>query len=513
MTVIVQPGTDSNGNPQPMVYDQDTGKVIVDGNGFIVSGGQKLVNVPSKADYVSTAKTQTSGMHEALTYINMNGGGEIYVRKGFYPISVPLIYNTPTIYRPGDTTPTVIPPIAIIGEGSPQDTQNKSSASGSVIIYPTSDFPSGSNILTIGANLSDNYAVGGAIVKNIVFQCTENGQFADQGDYSYNWASGLLVNAADQAYIFNNYVFGANGNGIEVAQGPQPSGLGGADIVMFNNVVNSSQNSIVVNGGDNTVAFNQVFFGGNGNLDYAAYVVGNTGSSSEPGINVIGNHANAIQCAFMIINGNALISGNYLDGSVALPNGATAFDVNAGTVTIMNNYIMPPTGLVGSSTSNAILTVHGGSIYFKNNTVTLQSDLLGWVQVLSDASYVYFTDNNVISNGYTIAYNLNIVSGVTLTNAIFEHNTINGVPYFPVPITPSVPASGTAQQSTFEATVDVYIYGGDVTEIQITRNGTAYTVFSNSTGLAMSGQVYKLNPGDSITVTYSTAPSWEWLSD
>ena len=68
MTVIVQPGTDSNGNPQPMVYDQDTGKVIVDSNGYVLNGGQKLVNVPSKADYASTAKTQTLGWQEALDY-------------------------------------------------------------------------------------------------------------------------------------------------------------------------------------------------------------------------------------------------------------------------------------------------------------------------------------------------------------------------------------------------------------------------------------------------------------
>ena len=79
---------------------------------------------------------------------------------------------------------------------------------------------------------------------------------------------------------------------------------------------------------------------------------------------------------------------------------------------------------------------------------------------------------------------------------------------------PSVPASGTAVQNTNPFAINVYIYGGDVTEIQITDSrGTAYTVLSVSTAIAMSGQAYKLNPGDSITVTYSTAPSWEWLSD
>ena len=68
MTVIVQPGTDSNGNPQPMVYDSDTGKVIVDSNGYVLNGGQRLVNVPTVSGYVNTPKTQTSGIYEAWMY-------------------------------------------------------------------------------------------------------------------------------------------------------------------------------------------------------------------------------------------------------------------------------------------------------------------------------------------------------------------------------------------------------------------------------------------------------------
>ena len=80
-----------------------------------------------------------------------------------------------------------------------------------------------------------------------------------------------------------------------------------------------------------------------------------------------------------------------------------------------------------------------------------------------------------------------------------------------VPTTPSVPTSATAQENTNPYAVDVYVYGGDVTEIQITKNGTAYTVLSVSTAIAMSGQHYPLDPTDNITITYSTAPTWEWL--
>ena len=79
----------------------------------------------------------------------------------------------------------------------------------------------------------------------------------------------------------------------------------------------------------------------------------------------------------------------------------------------------------------------------------------------------------------------------------------------------SPPASGTAYKNPFPFSVNVYLYGGTVTEIQITKilnNGT-FTVLSNSTGLALSGQVYRLNPQDSIIITYTAAPTWVWLSD
>jgi len=103
----------------------------------------------------------------------------------------------------------------------------------------------------------------------------------------------------------------------------------------------------------------------------------------------------------------------------------------------------------------------------------------------------------------------NVISNVN----IFLRNPTSYISVLGQPTTPTVPASGTAQQNTNPYPVNVYLYGGTVTVIDYTRNGTAYTVFSNASGLALSGQVYKLNPSDSITVTYSAAPTWEWLSD
>jgi len=102
MTVIVQQPTDSNGNPQPMVYDSDTGKIIVDSNGYVINGGKRLVNVPTVSEYVNTPKTQTSGIQEAKEALpriwNQNSSryvpsGKIILRFGnrLMNISKPII--------------------------------------------------------------------------------------------------------------------------------------------------------------------------------------------------------------------------------------------------------------------------------------------------------------------------------------------------------------------------------------------------------------------------------------
>ena len=130
MTVIVQQPTDINGNPQPMVYDSDTKKVIVDSNGFIVSGGQKLVNVPSKADYVSTPKTQTLGLQEMVNYVFANNGGKVLIKKGLYDISnapfqplgdgvnyAQIVIPEVSTGLTGDSSPTNMISINIEGEG------------------------------------------------------------------------------------------------------------------------------------------------------------------------------------------------------------------------------------------------------------------------------------------------------------------------------------------------------------------------------------------------------------
>jgi hypothetical protein len=97
--------------------------------------------------------------------------------------------------------------------------------------------------------------------------------------------------------------------------------------------------------------------------------------------------------------------------------------------------------------------------------------------------------------------------------AVVPITSTEQVPHFYVtPPTPSVPASGTAQKNTNPYTVEVYLSGGSATEVQVTRGNTTYTVWSSSSATAIPPLVIRLNPGDSITITYSTAPTWTWAA-
>ena len=206
---------------------------------------------------------------------------------------------------------------------------------------------------------------------------------------------------------------------------------------------------------------------------------------------------------------------------------------NTVTVEIENNQIYI-VGLNGSySARNQFFTMAnstaGGLVKFINNTVT-------WTSTPSSSTTFYLVYNpnssgtyyipNIIMKGNTFNFPTSNATfggfigsaGATTANpnALFVDldNTFNlsgiNLPY-PSVSTPSVPASGTALQNTYPYPVEVYISGGSATAVQVTRGGVTYTVWSSSTATAIPPLLVRLEPGDSITITYSTAPTWVWV--
>lgn len=78
----------------------------------------------------------------------------------------------------------------------------------------------------------------------------------------------------------------------------------------------------------------------------------------------------------------------------------------------------------------------------------------------------------------------------------------NNIGWNPITVTPpAVPATTVAYTNTLGVACSVYVIGGTVTVIAI--NGT-------TTGLT-SGHVGIVKPGETITLTYSVAPTWNWV--
>lgn len=65
---------------------------------------------------------------------------------------------------------------------------------------------------------------------------------------------------------------------------------------------------------------------------------------------------------------------------------------------------------------------------------------------------------------------------------------------------PAVPASGTALTNSFGVAARVFVTGGTVSAIAIGGTDTGLT-----------GGTFELDPGETITLTYSSAPAWTWF--
>lgn len=271
-----------------------------------------------------------------------------------------------------------------------------------------------------------------------------------------------------------------------------------------------------------------------------------------PNVNFVNCNGGANYVAYLTVGGDQI---NFINSTlggdiyVNLPSGySTIF------ISLINSFINPGnvtligSGVSGGNQNNGFLMLYNSgvteNVTLTNSIITAYTSGIEGNLVFNAGSYAFMHDcgygnsgtgtryiihENAGASGFALidgGYALNLSTGtietddgtsvpVIVKNVVSQTNPAN-IHLTSVNVnnsTPAVPTSGTAQENTNLYAVNVYLYGGTVTEIQITKNGTAYTVFSNSTGLALSGQVYKLNPTDSITITYTSAPTWEWLSD
>ena len=445
MTVIVQQPTDSNGNPQPMVYDSDTGKIIVDSNGYVINGGKRLVNVPTVANYVSTVKTTTAGWQEAGDYAlagaHNNGGQALPIRikaGGEYRI------NTSILWSPSEN---------VYGFTLEGDSQN---------------------FTEIFTNVSDNYV--------ITFDMT-NFQFAN-----------ITIKGIGGVNNLSKTCYGFLSADMSGTTNPYSATMYIDSVQLGTNTELWTKNSMYINQFEvirtvNYADYNNV---GSGAGSVGPYLTADS-------IIMIGNNF-VSTCTVGGGTANVSIIGGYMGNSVIISS-EKCQQLHIMDTTLGNLSLSP--GITVNNVKLENVTQYSSNTVLIQNTGTTESYITNLTvdgYLYNNSSYTNFYDSYISLSAFKFK---NIMSAGTSTTTI----------PIETPTTPSVPTSGTAQENTNPYAVDVYVYGGTVTEIQITREGTAYKVFSSSTGLGLSGQAFKLNPGDSITVTYSTAPDWEWMSD
>ena len=473
MTIIIQQPKDSNGNPQPMVYDSVSGKIIVDSEGYVLMGQDKpLINVPSRLNYITTPKTQTSGIQEAINYsVVFSPNKKIKLKEGQFNVST-------QVNLPGYVT--------LEGSGLFQTQINAQDTSLTIF----------KNNLNEGFQTIGNLSFLGSAYRGIDmsnFTNTNNGDNVYIHDIRFNTQySDCQINMDNNGQsILENIWNTASGS---TSTYSLRWNVNGETIRIFN-FIDGSTNGMLLSGSLIRMSYCQVnritFDLSFQTVHIFSYVQGvlNGYAISEPTF--------------------AFISASGEDGTIQVfslesvewqQGGMTAlFDLSQNLGTLYFSYM----SLKNVSFNNG------------NSSVSV-----AWTNTLPSGGGIGFTG--------LIPYSL-VVDNISF-NSWGTLEASSGSPSYQIPpftqrttfsgnlfkklliSSPSVPASGTAQSNTNPYAVKVYVNGGAITEIQITIGSTTYTVYSNSTASAVY-ESFTLPAGASITLTYTTAPTWSWLPE
>lgn len=188
---------------------------------------------------------------------------------------------------------------------------------------------------------------------------------------------------------------------------------------------------------------------------------------------------------------------------------------NSGWILQMNNVSISSEGpILGFNNPGSMLIIDSCSISETNNAAIYDRSVSGSVTdtILVNNSYI-----NIGPQSLLYSYNGTTVTTFAMTNSqyigssnVFQNITVthpkltNNPNYNPTgpQSAPTMPSSGTSLTNPFPFDATIYVSGGTVTEIAV--GGT-------STGLT-SGAVF-IPAGETITLTYSSAPTWVWIGN
>jgi Pectate lyase superfamily protein len=191
------------------------------------------------------------------------------------------------------------------------------------------------------------------------------------------------------------------------------------------------------------------------------------------------------------------IVGNQFDG----PYNASCVEIDGAAATIVGNIFLN----IGQQATGLVAGVHVGGTSgvkiignsFSNFSVTNAT----CVYADSGNTQTHMADNDVVGSWTS----LTLFTAPSTSGSMIARNT----GYNPVGglAAPNVPASTTSLLNPFNVDSSVFITGGTVTQIKIGSGTTGLTTTAGVT------QQIWLPAGQSVTMTYSSTPTWVWIGN
>ena len=299
--------------------------------------------------------------------------------------------------------------------------------------------------------------------------------------YEYR-AGGIEVqDVSKRALIINNFL---NKLQSGIVGSVHSAGQVNTTYIIANNILTDIYN---VNGGTDTGHLYPVairFAGGSGT--YAENVVINN-NLCEVNVDIHGAYWNG---GIVVDQAKQLmIANNTIDCAIKNGIGKGNYGIEVNTCvdakqTIANNVCVNChfAGIKIATASTSHLTLDGN--------LCMDNDRGIWV---TGGDYIRIM-NNIVDNNTTEA--ITIASGVNLNGLVQNNPGYNPTGNFSAP---SVPASTTAYTNQYGYPCMVSVHGGTVTEIAVDGVATGQTFGA-----------FMIAPGETITLTYSGAPTWIW---
>lgn len=423
------------------------------------------------------ATDDTSAINATISACVAAGGGVVDLPPGIFATSGPIIIS-------GDL-------VELRGAGAVAGNTNAARL-GATIIQPMS----GATYDAIRTPLpptigTAGYVVYGAHVRDLTIDCTHmTGTVSGQGNglHFYGVRYGLVENV--NVFHSPNWAFLFDGDSTNYAYNSS----------MFNCTAGQCAAGVRWSNSEQGVAINCIFEGANtacaapqpygsaSPTTYAALIYCNTGWCRIISCN-IGTSGSYTGEALLVDNGETcMIANNVFDAIHGV-----AIKLSAGGHTVVGNAIRGP----GTTTAGPAISV-GSS----NNTI------IGNVVQVVGAHMTYSVQefsaqtNNVISGNVLVAGTSGVVAPNTGSTGLRIQNNSGYNPVGHSVAQPAIPASTTAQTNQSGVDCMVYVSGGTVSAIAV--NGT-------TTGLTSGA--FRVPSGATITLTYSSAPTWQWFGE